>query len=108
MMDLLELTKKTLKVNNETDGITCENYAYNIFTKADEEYRSGDSTKKTAQLFYAASTYYDVLEQFGPLDEELVEKRKYAKWKAADILKAIQAGRRPDLPESKVTNDIWN
>lgn len=102
VMDNLELAKKSLGDNNKDAGaITCENFAFNIFSKADEEYRSGNSTKDTARKFYAASSYYDILEQFGPLDDEVLEKRKYSKWKAADILKAIQAGQRPTLPESE-------
>ena len=101
VMDTLELAKKSLDENKDAGAITCENFAYNLFSKADEEYRSGNSTKDTARKFYAASSYYDILEQFGPLDEEVLEKRKYAKWKAADILKAIQAGQRPTLPESE-------
>lgn len=102
VMDNLELAKKSFGDNNKDAGaITCENFAYNIFSKADEEYRSGNSTKDTARKFYAASSYYDILEQFGPLDDEVLEKRKYSKWKAADILKAIQAGQRPTLPESE-------
>ena len=101
-MDTLELTKKSLVISDETGGITCENYAYNIFSKADDEYRAGNSTKETARNFYAASTFFDILEQFGPLDDEVLEKRKYSKWKAADILKAIQSGQRPTLPDTPV------
>jgi vacuolar protein sorting-associated protein VTA1 len=106
VMDNLELAKKSLDENKDSGAITCENYAYNIFSKADEEYRSGNSTKDTARKFYAASSYYDILEQFGPLDDEVLEKRKYAKWKAADILRAIQAGQRPTLPESESVRHI--
>lgn len=102
LMDTLELTKKSLVISDETGGITCENYAYNIFSKADDEYRAGNSTKETARNFYAASTFFDILEQFGPLDDEVLEKRKYSKWKAADILKAIQSGQRPTLPDTPV------
>lgn len=103
LMDTLELSKKSLTIN-DSGAATCENYAYNIFSKADDEYRSGESTKDTARKFYAASTFYDILEQFGPLDDEVLEKRKYSKWKAADILKAIQSGQRPALPATQVEN----
>lgn len=100
IMDSLEMTKRTLVINNDSGAITCENYAYNVFAKADDEYRAGESTKETARNFYAASSFFDILEQFGPLDEEIIEKRKYSKWKAADILKAIQSGQRPTLPDT--------
>lgn len=100
LMDSLELSKKALVINNDSGAVTCENYAHNIFAKADDEYRAGESTKETAKNFYAASSFFDILEQFGPLDEEILEKRKYSKWKAADILKAIQSGQRPTLPDT--------
>lgn len=105
LMDTLESSKKSLPTNDSgAAAVTCENYAYNIFSKADDEYRSGESTKDTARQFYAASTFYDILEQFGPLDEEVLEKRKYSKWKAADIMKAVSSGQRPVLPEMQVVS----
>ena len=103
-MDQLELSKKNLVISKDSGAITCENYAHNIFAKADDEYRAGESTKETARNFYAASTFFDILEQFGELDEENLEKRKYSKWKAADILKAIQSGQRPALPDDDMVN----
>lgn len=92
MMDALELTKKSIVVNDDSGSATCENYAYDIFSMADNEDRSGVATKDTAKQFYSASTFFDILEQFGELDSECQEKRKYAKWKAADILNAIKQG----------------
>lgn len=37
----------------------------------------------------------DVLSSFGDLDEEISEKRKYAKWKAAYIHNCLKQGERP-------------
>ena len=42
-----------------------------------------------------AATFLEVLNHFGDLDEEVSKRIKYAKWKAADILKAEREGRRP-------------
>lgn len=108
LMDHLELSKKSLVINKDSGAVTCENYAHNIFAKADDEYRAGESSKETARNFYAASTFFDILEQFGELDDEILEKRKYSKWKAADILKAIQAGQRPALPDDDMVNDCYD
>ncbi len=36
-----------------------------------------------------------VLRQFGELPQDLVDMQKYAAWKAADINKALRAGRQP-------------
>ena len=73
----------------------CESFAFSVFNQADEEDRSGKSNKLTAKLFYTAITYFDILEQFGDLDDEIIEKRKYCKWKATDIIKSIKEGLVP-------------
>lgn len=39
--------------------------------------------------------FFNTAKQFGELDEDVVEKLKYAKWKAADITTAIREGRVP-------------
>lgn len=95
LMDTLETCKQTLQISDDTGSITCENYAHSIFAKADDEDRAGNATKETAKGFYTASTFFDILEQFGELDAETQEKRKYSKWKAADILNAIKKGVKP-------------
>ena len=49
----------------------CENFAFTIFMKAEEEDRSGKITGATAKQFYAAALMFDVCEQFGDLDPEV-------------------------------------
>ena len=84
-----------------------------MFDKADSEDRAGAATKVTAKSFYAAGTFYEILQQFheegaeGNGDvigedaetatqmEEEEQRRVYCKWKANDILKAIKEGRTP-------------
>jgi len=106
----LELRKKNLsnegninsEENKEKAKLQIKNLALNSFKKADDEDRSGNATKKTARTFHASSTFFEVLQCFGDLDEDIEKKIKYAKWKAADIMKAIREGRAP-VPGSPVT-----
>jgi len=103
LFDELELRKKNLStegsINSEENmakaKLQITNLALNSFKKADDEDRSGNATKKTARTFHASSTFFEVLQCFGELDEDIEKKIKYAKWKAADIMKAIREGRTP-------------
>jgi vacuolar protein sorting-associated protein VTA1 len=79
----------------------CRAFVDKIFDKADAEDRAGLATKTTAKTFYAAATFFEILQQFydeADESEEREEERKrtvYCKWKATDILKAIKEGRQP-------------
>jgi vacuolar protein sorting-associated protein VTA1 len=79
----------------------CAKFANSVFDNADLEDRTAEASKNTARVFYAAGSFLDILHQFYQDDdasEELAEikkKSKYAKWKAAEILKAISEGRKP-------------
>lgn len=42
---------------------------------------------------------------FGELSDELVQKSKYAKWRAAYIIKSIKAGEKPLPPEDETKAD---
>ena len=71
--------------------------------------------KDMAQAFYAAGTFYDILQQFyvpttnevyngGTEDEEQKEENKrrlYCKFKATEILKALKEGRLPSQTEKE-------
>mmetsp|Transcript_77253 Transcript_77253/g.151544 ORF Transcript_77253/g.151544 Transcript_77253/m.151544 type:complete len:297 (-) Transcript_77253:26-916(-) len=81
--------------SQETGMNTCKSYAMSVFQKADDEDRAGAADKGTAKLFYAAGTFFDIMEQFGELPNEISEKRKYSKWKATEIINAIKNGDRP-------------
>jgi len=94
-MDILEKVKPTLTGDRKEDQQTCKNYAITVFNKADEEDRAGIADKTTAKIYYAAGSFFDILEYFGAVDGEIEEKRKYAKWKATEILNAIKEGRKP-------------
>ncbi|KAJ3359213.1 hypothetical protein HDU91_004982 [Kappamyces sp. JEL0680] len=85
-------------IQNEMIGYAhVENFALKIFLNADNEDRMGEASKKTAKTFLASSTFLEVLKTFGDgdVDGEVLQKIKYAKFKAADILKAFKEGRIP-------------
>ena len=69
-----------------------------VFQRADDVDRAGDADKSTAQSFYAAATFMEILKQFSAtkeLDEDIKATQLYAKWKATDIVRAIKEGRKP-------------
>ncbi|OWZ21834.1 Vacuolar protein sorting-associated protein [Phytophthora megakarya] len=96
LMDRLEDEKNKLPDFTQEEGKEiCEDFAMEIFSKADDEDRAGMANKGTARTFYAAGTFFDILNQFGDISEDVVEKRRYCKYKAATILKAIKEGKTP-------------
>ncbi|GKV38726.1 hypothetical protein SLEP1_g46608 [Rubroshorea leprosula] len=94
LMNQLEKDKKSLKLGPE-DNLHLEGFALNVFAKADKQDRAGKADLNTAKTFYAASIFFEILNQFGPIQPDLEQKQKYAAWKAADISKAIKEGRKP-------------
>lgn len=116
----LETEKVAMAVfSREEHARICHDFADKVFEKADGEDRGGVANKGTARTFYAAGTFYEILEQFYTGEEleaialpdedesrEMAEKREvkeeedqrrvYCKWKATEILKAIKEGRTPE------------
>ncbi|KAG9320999.1 hypothetical protein KVV02_003977 [Mortierella alpina] len=82
-----------------------ENFALKIFKRADDEDRAGQASQKTAKNFVAAANFLELLKVFGDIDSDVEEKVKYAKWRAADIVKAIRDGRQPQPPPGAATDD---
>eukprot|EP00842_Homolaphlyctis_polyrhiza_P006504 jgi/Hompol1/6855/HPOL_000365-RA len=83
-------------ISNDVVGYAhVENFALRIFLNADNEDRAGHASKKTAKTFLAASIFLELLKNFGEIDQETQQKIRYAKFKAADIMKAIKEGRTP-------------
>lgn len=64
--------------------------------------------RNTVKTFYTAGMLMDVLDQFGALPDDIREKRKYAKWKAAYIHNCLKAGEIPLPGPPKNTNDSGN
>ncbi|KAI4306155.1 hypothetical protein L6164_029456 [Bauhinia variegata] len=94
LMNQLEKDKKSVKLDPE-DNLHLEGFALNVFGKADKQDRAGRADLNTAKTFYAASIFFEILNQFGALQPDLEQKQKYAAWKAADIRKALKEGRTP-------------
>ncbi|KAI7743962.1 hypothetical protein M8C21_031540, partial [Ambrosia artemisiifolia] len=86
--------KKSLQLGPD-DHLYLEGFASNVFAKADKQDRAGRADLNTAKTFYAASIFFEILNQFGDVQPDLEQKQKYAAWKAADIRKAIKEGRKP-------------
>lgn len=51
------------------------------------------------KTFLASSQLFEVLNVFGEPSVEIKERQKYAKYRAAVIMKAVKAGEKPPLPE---------
>ncbi|KAK9077587.1 hypothetical protein SSX86_005924 [Deinandra increscens subsp. villosa] len=94
LMKQLEKDKKSLQLGPD-DHLYLEGFASNVFAKADKQDRAGRADLNTAKTFYAASIFFEILNQFGDVQPDLEQKQKYAAWKAADIRKAIKEGRKP-------------
>lgn len=100
IMDWLEAVKKG---NSENESITnevaaqahLENYALKLFMYADKQDRESNFGKNVVKAFYTSGMIYDVLQTFGELTEEVVQNRKYAKWKAAYIHNCLKNGETP-------------
>ncbi|CAG9839221.1 unnamed protein product [Diabrotica balteata] len=100
---LLDWLEQTKQANADNEGITSETiaqslieeYALRLFSHADEQDRAEIFNKNTVKTFYTAGMLMDVLDQFGNLAEDIREKRKYAKWKAAYIHNCLKAGDTP-------------
>ncbi|XP_009588982.2 protein HOMOLOG OF MAMMALIAN LYST-INTERACTING PROTEIN 5 [Nicotiana tomentosiformis] len=94
LINQLEKDKKSLELGPD-DHLHVEGFALNVFAKADKQDRAGRADLNTAKTFYAASIFFEILNQFGELQPDLEQKQKYAAWKAADIRKALKEGRKP-------------
>ncbi|XP_044266213.1 vacuolar protein sorting-associated protein VTA1 homolog [Tribolium madens] len=113
LMDWLESTKKS---NHELEGITnetvaqamIENYAMQLFAFADAQDRAENFNKNMIKAFYTAGILMDILEQFGEQSEEIADKKKYAKWKAAYIHNCLKSGDKPTSggPDDHLKNVI--
>jgi len=69
-----------------------------VFQRADAIDQAGNADRTTAQTFYAAASFFEILKQFNEsreLDPDIKQMAIYAKWKAAEILKALKEGRKP-------------
>lgn len=80
------------------DAAHCAAFASTVFERAERADRAGRADRGTAMTYYAASYFFEVLHQFGPLPPEAAARQRFAAWRAADIRKALREGRVPDAP----------
>ncbi|KAJ1846799.1 hypothetical protein LPJ73_004427 [Coemansia sp. RSA 2703] len=81
----------------------CAGFALRVFAKADSEDRAGVNVgRATARGFIVASQFLQMLECLGgKMEDGVVEKIRYAKWRAAEILRAVREGREPERPKDE-------
>lgn len=100
VMSQMEEFKKMQKGNeavfNEVVGQAhFENFVVALFTKVDTLDRNGTANKNTVRMFYMAAILFEAMAVFGPLSEEITQRAKYAKFKAAYIQKCLKLGQVP-------------
>jgi vacuolar protein sorting-associated protein VTA1 len=102
LLSMLEGKKEAMSSFTRDEAkFLCLKFANSVFDKADMEDRAGAATDNTSRTFYAAGTFFEIMQQFYEDDdesEELAEIKKkqlYSKWKALEIRKALKAGEKP-------------
>ena len=96
----LEATKAaaSLAETREEDELYLENFALKLFAKADKADRAGARDARTAKLFYVSSVFIEILNQFGPVEQDVGEKQRYAAWRGAELSGCARDGRVPPPP----------
>lgn len=106
LMDKLETAKSGQPEDAILDDVAAkayiENFALDTFQRADNAQNSNSVTRQTADTFQAATVFIDLLTIWGPLDQDLSAKSKFAKYHALRIGKAIKAGEDPNETNPKV------
>lgn len=91
-----QLHKDDERVTNQTVGQAhFENYVMNIFNMADSLDRNGEASRKTVSMFFMSSMLFDTMSVFGNNPDEIQQRAKYAKFKAAYIQKCLKNGQVP-------------
>jgi len=78
-----------------------EQFGLETFTRADNAVRANKASKQTAETFQASSTFLELLQIWGPLEPDIQQKIKFAKFHALRIVKALKAGEDPNLSNPK-------
>jgi len=103
LTSLMGWLEKEKKLRHDNEAVTnemvgqahVENYALNMFNKADNDDREGRASKNTSRLFLIASHLFEVLSVFGEIPEDIARRVKYAKWKAIYISRCLKNGEIP-------------
>jgi len=99
LFDKLDQDKSQLAPKDEDGRGIVESFSLKLFQRADDSEREGKLDLSISKQFYAAHLLMNSLEQFGDVKEEIKEKSKYAKYKAAEIAKKLKDGpQQQELP----------
>ena len=105
LLKQLESTKTgaALAETREEDELYLENFAMKLFAKADKADRANKRDAKTAKMFYVSGVFIEILNHFGPLNEDMGEKQRYAAWRGAELSGAAREGKAPPPPPDDTT-----
>lgn len=100
IMDWLETTKREHKelegiANDTVAQALIEDYTLKIYNVAYQCDCNGKFTKNVVKAYYTAGLLCEVLQQFGPLSEEIEEKGKISKYRATYIHNMLKQGLPP-------------
>ncbi|KAJ8905828.1 hypothetical protein NDN08_002333 [Rhodosorus marinus] len=98
--DLMQQAKEQrAKIDPEIKKEACQAHiaelAYDTFFEADSADVLGMADINTARTFYNAKILFEVLQYFGPLDDESRKKLNFSRHKSVEISKAVFAGKKP-------------
>ncbi|KAG8527094.1 uncharacterized protein KY384_008523 [Bacidia gigantensis] len=101
LVDKLEQTKIDFAENDAIVDDTAghayvEQFAQETFQRAENAMKANKVSRQTADTFQAASTFFELNQIWGPLEQETTSKIKYAKYHALRIAKALKAGEDPN------------
>ena len=95
---IMDLKQDKGTISQEDQTCALEDYQMflqEFFQKVDYEDRQGTVTMKTTSKFRLMASFIDVLASWGPIDDEMIKCKKYCKFKAVDIFKALKKGEVP-------------
>ncbi|XP_022918763.1 vacuolar protein sorting-associated protein VTA1 homolog [Onthophagus taurus] len=103
LLALMDWLEKTKSQHHDLEGITSEvcaqamieEHALKMFNFADECDKNSKFDKNVVKAFYTSGILFDTLNQFGEISEDIEQKRKYAKWRAAYIHNCLKEGLVP-------------
>ncbi|KAG8362928.1 hypothetical protein BUALT_BualtUnG0022700 [Buddleja alternifolia] len=73
LMNQLEKDKKSLQLGPD-DHLHVEGFASSVFARADKQDRAGRSDLNTAKTFYAASIFFEILNQFADVQPDVIDR----------------------------------
>lgn len=82
-----------------------EQFALDTFSRAENAMKANKVTNQTADTFYAAATFLELLQVWEKMTPDIHQRVKFAKHHAVRILKAIKAGEDPNASNPVMEED---